>query len=80
MHQCNNFNVISIVDRKQLSVLIYFFLIKLLLCRALRWEEARQQCLVQGTDLAEMNSIEEQRALTEYLNNWRECVAGVEVR
>ena len=44
----------------------------LLVFRALSWEEARQQCLLQGTDLAEMNSIEEQRAVTEFLNNWRE--------
>ena len=41
------------------------------LFRALSWEEARQQCLLQGTDLAEMNTIDEQRAFTQFLNNWR---------
>ena len=29
--------------------------INLLLIRALSWEESRQQCLLQGADLAEMN-------------------------
>merc|ERR1712227_1181930 len=38
--------------------------------QALSWEEARQQCLLQGTDLAEMNTIEEQRHMTRFLNNW----------
>merc|ERR1712054_454659 len=37
--------------------------------QALTWEEARQQCLLQGSDLAEMNDIEEQRVVTEFLNN-----------
>jgi len=38
--------------------------------RALSWEEARQQCLLQGADLAEMNSLEEQRGLIGFLNSW----------
>jgi len=37
--------------------------------QALTWEEARQQCLLQGSDLAEMNDIDEQRVVTEFLNN-----------
>jgi len=38
--------------------------------RALSWEEARQQCLLQGADLAEMNSLDEQRGLIGFLNSW----------
>merc|ERR1712037_357848 len=38
--------------------------------RALSWEEARQQCLLQGADLAEMNSLDEQRGLISFLNSW----------
>jgi len=38
--------------------------------QALTWEEARQQCLLQGSDLAEMNNMEEQGMVTEFLNSW----------
>merc|ERR1719330_1314816 len=38
--------------------------------QALTWEESRQQCLLQGSDLAEMNDIDEQRVVTEFLNSW----------
>eukprot|EP00090_Calanus_glacialis_P021433 TRINITY_DN3305_c0_g1_i2.p1 TRINITY_DN3305_c0_g1~~TRINITY_DN3305_c0_g1_i2.p1 ORF type:complete len:312 (-),score=89.85 TRINITY_DN3305_c0_g1_i2:79-1014(-) len=38
--------------------------------QALTWEESRQQCLLQGSDLAEMNDMEEQRVVTEFLNSW----------
>ena len=86
MHQCNNFNVIFIADSKQLFILFseleisFIFLSQQSVCwfvvvfRALSWEEARQQCLLQGTDLAEMNNIDEQRAFTKFLNNWRKLL------
>ena len=45
--------------------------------RALSWDEARQQCLLQGTDLAEMNNIDEQRAFTQFLNNWRKLNSNI---
>jgi hypothetical protein len=38
--------------------------------RALGWEEARQQCLLQSSDLAEMNTLEEQEIFVKYLNAW----------
>jgi hypothetical protein len=40
--------------------------------RALGWEEARQQCLLQSSDLAEMNTLEEQEIFVKYLNAWSE--------
>jgi Lectin C-type domain len=42
------------------------------LTSALGWEEARQQCLLQSSDLAEMNTLEEQEIFVKYLNSWRE--------
>ena len=41
-------------------------------CRALSWAQARQHCVGQGTELAEMNSLQEQRAVTSFLNSWSE--------
>ena len=41
-------------------------------CRALSWAAARQHCVGQGTELAEMNSLQEQRAVTSFLNSWSE--------
>ena len=42
------------------------------LFRATSWEEARDECLSQGADLAEMNNIQEHRAVNQFLNDWRE--------
>ena len=53
---------------------------KKLFSRALTWEEARQQCLLQGSDLAEMNDIDEQRVVTEFLNNGRKHFAFQEIQ
>ena len=38
-------------------IMVIFIMVMLinLLIRALSWEESRQQCLLQGADLAEMN-------------------------
>ena len=41
-------------------------------CRALSWAAARQHCVGQGTELAEMNTMQEQRAVTSFLNSWSE--------
>ena len=41
------------------------------LSRAVGWQEARQQCLLQSSDLAEMNTVEEQDLFVKYLNAWR---------
>jgi len=37
---------------------------------ALTWDESRQQCMLQGGDLAEMNTVEEQTAMAEHINAW----------
>ena len=42
------------------------------LFRATSWEKARDECLSQGADLAEMNNIQEHRAVNQFLNDWRE--------
>jgi len=38
--------------------------------QATSWEEARDECLSQGADLAEMNNIQEHRAVNQFLNDW----------
>ena len=50
---------------------IYISIYLYILSSATSWEEGRQQCLLQGADLAEMNDIEEQEQFTNYINEWR---------
>ena len=47
--------IIVIVMIMVMKIIIMVMIINLLLIRALSWEESRQQCLLQGADLAEMN-------------------------
>ena len=56
---------------------IYISIYLYILSSATSWEEGRQQCLLQGADLAEMNDIEEQEQFTNYINEWRKFFLNI---